>query len=64
MNAVATVGPVSVAIWAEGSRFFNYKSGVYYDASCLSTHPPNHAVLVVGYGTDDSGEVSSNQYSY
>ena len=37
------------------SEFQFYKGGVF--AGCNSWDPVNHAVLVVGYGTDaDSGE--------
>ncbi|XP_048103508.1 procathepsin L-like [Alosa alosa] len=46
---VANVGPVSVAVDAE--HFQNYGSGVFYDSYCSSSNV-NHAVLVVGYGTE------------
>ncbi|XP_029959709.1 cathepsin S, ortholog2, tandem duplicate 1 [Salarias fasciatus] len=48
-QALATVGPVSVAIDASRPEFMLYKSGVYIDPSCKEE--VNHGVLAVGYGT-------------
>ncbi|XP_047531379.1 cathepsin L-like [Vanessa atalanta] len=53
-NAVATVGPVSVVIDANQAAFQFYTTGVYYDDECDSNNL-NHAMLVVGYGTDKEG---------
>ncbi|KAE8588048.1 hypothetical protein XENTR_v10022307 [Xenopus tropicalis] len=51
-NAVGTVGPVSVAIDSSHQGFRMHKSaGIYYDPYCTTN--VDHAVLVVGYGTEN-----------
>ncbi|GFU52293.1 cathepsin L [Nephila pilipes] len=53
-QAVATVGPVSVGIDAHHDSFHDYKAGVYDEPKC-GNKPSDlvHAVLVVGYGTEE-----------
>ena len=50
-KAVATIGPVSVAIDASDFRFELYEEGIFESSTCSSTEL-NHGVLVVGYGTE------------
>lgn len=52
-EALATVGPVSIAIDVTEDKFMLYRDGVFFDEEC-SNEPDqlNHGVLIVGYGTD------------
>ncbi|KAJ8951517.1 hypothetical protein NQ318_000213 [Aromia moschata] len=55
--AVATLGPVTAAIDASRDSLQFYSDGVYYDAECANKPDKiNHAVLVVGYGVEPSGQ--------
>lgn len=50
---LALTGPIPVAIDASSRSFHAYRTGVYDDAICRSERDElNHAVLLVGYGTD------------
>ncbi|KAI1723209.1 papain family cysteine protease domain-containing protein [Ditylenchus destructor] len=53
-DTLAEVGPIVVAIDANAPSFSLYSGGVYYDPEC--TEDVNHAVLLVGYGSDQYGE--------
>ncbi|KYR00368.1 counting factor associated protein [Tieghemostelium lacteum] len=51
-NAVATVGPVAVAIDASAPDYRYYSSGVYYSTVCKNgLDDLDHEVLAIGYGT-------------
>lgn len=50
---VGTIGPVTVAITTSFQWDF-YRQGVYYEENCMNTTLPyNHAVVVIGYGTEN-----------
>ncbi|XP_076862731.1 cathepsin S, ortholog 1 isoform X2 [Brachyhypopomus gauderio] len=65
MHAVATVGPVSVGMNANLPSFHRYRSGIYNDPLCNS-RLVNHAVLVVGYGTENEQDywLIKNRYAH
>jgi len=51
-KAIGTMGPVSVSIDASQRSFQLYTSGVYNEPTCNS-NVLDHAVLAVGYGTEN-----------
>ena len=50
-KAVAKTGPVAVGIDAGQAEFSSYSRGIYSSSSCNAARV-NHAVLLVGYGTE------------
>lgn len=48
--ALATVGPIAVAVYSHDRTFKHYKDGIYYNDNCKRV---DHAVLLVGYGTEN-----------
>jgi cathepsin L len=52
MKAIASVGPIAVAIDASTEYFMQYTNGIYNNPRC-SPKNLDHGVLVVGYGSED-----------
>lgn len=61
-EALATIGPISIAIDATEGKFMLYKNGVLVDDTCGNTPDTlDHGVLLVGYGTDENASNGQNQ---
>lgn len=61
-RVVASFGPVAVNINADFPQFRNYDSGVVDQPEC--ERATNHAVLVVGYGTEVYGANGTKSIDY
>lgn len=55
--AVATVGPISVALHGKCLNLQFYNEGIFDDLNCGPTAPLKHGVLIVGYGHDNDTDM-------
>lgn len=53
VDAIAQFGPITVSINGKPFTFNFYTEGVYHDPECDESGLTNHAVVIVGYGTDE-----------
>jgi len=54
-QAIAEIGPISVAMDAGHMSFQHYKQGIYKERQCSSVKL-DHGVLAVGYGSNSEGD--------
>ena len=59
MNAVATLGPIAISAAAE--PWMTYESGVFSDDCGADV---DHAIVLVGYGSDDVGKFREDTKDY
>merc|ERR1711890_218244 len=52
MTALATVGPLAVGV--DASKWSRYGGGVFEDTDFEANMGLNHAVVLIGYGTDEA----------
>lgn len=52
-EAVSKVGPIAVYIYSNIPSFLMLKDEVFYHPDCVNAKTFDHAVLVVGYGTQN-----------
>jgi hypothetical protein len=67
MKKALNLGPVLASIKATSYIFKDFKSGIINDAMLCNEGEMNHAVLVVGYGTDVASSIISGtkeQFDY
>jgi len=52
LHASATVGPIAVSV--DASKWSRYSSGIFNGCDYAANIDINHAVVLVGYGTDEA----------
>jgi hypothetical protein len=59
MKKALNLGPVLASVQSSSYIFKDFKSGIINDAELCNVGEINHAVLVVGYGTDIASYIIS-----
>lgn len=52
-QALSTFGPIAVGMMV-GDDFLTYDGGIYQSSTCQSGQTVNHALTIIGYGTDSN----------